>query len=263
MEEISLPNKVHFAQDKANPYRATVTIEPFYPGYGHTVGNSLRRVLLSSLIGAAVTRVKIKGVDHEFTTISNMKEEVLQLILGLKQLRVRMHTDEPQRLILKAKGAKEVTGADIGKNAQVDIVNSDLVIATLTDSKAELEVEIVVEKGRSYLPVEARPHETEIGMISVDAIFTPVTKVEYKVESSRVGQRTDFDKLILDIETDGSVSVEQAVQQASALLVAHFSFLASFDPSEEKSMIENRAEEGGDADAIEEEGESKNTGKKR
>ncbi len=259
MEEISLPNKVHFVQDKENAHRATVTIEPFYPGYGHTVGNSLRRVLLSSLIGAAVTRVKMKGVDHEFATIANVKEEVLQMILGLKKLRVRMHTDEPQRLILKAKGAKEVTGADIAKNAQVDIVNPDVVIATLTDSKAELEMEIVVEKGRGYFPVEARPHEIEVGMIAVDAIFTPVIKVEYKVESSRVGQRTDFDKLILDIETDGSVTVEQAVAQASVILVAHFDFLASCDAAGHKKAIGN-AEDVGDKN--EEDVEIERTGKK-
>lgn len=245
MEGISLPTKTDIQYDKDNSNKAIVTIESFYPGYGQTVGNTLRRVLLSSLTGAAVTNIKIKGVDHEFSTIEHVKEEVLQIILNIKRLRLKMFSEEPQRLKLSVKGKKAVTAGDITANAQVEVVNPDLVIATLTDDKAEFEMELVVEKGKSYLPVEVRPHQEELGMIAVDAIFTPVIKVGYKVESSRIGQRTDYDKLILDIETDGSITVEDALVQAGKILVDHFQFIANIGGNAvEDAVVDEIADEG-------------------
>jgi len=169
MKSIPLPNKIYFSLDEKNI--SSVVIEPLYPGYGVTIGNALRRVLLSSLPGAAVTAVKIKGVDHEFSTIPNVREDVVDIILNLKQLRLKVHSEEPVKLELKSKGQKNVTAADIRADANVEIVNPDLLIATLDNKNAELSMELIVEQGRGYVPVEMRESEKmEIGMIAVDAI---------------------------------------------------------------------------------------------
>jgi len=207
---------------------ATFEIEALYPGYGVTVGNSLRRVLLSSLEGAAVTQMKIKGIPHEFSTIPGILEDVVTIMLNLKQMRFRLFTEEPQTATLKVKGEKEVKGSDFEFPAQVELVNKNCHIATLTDKKAELEMEIRIEKGIGYSPREARGKEKlEIGMISLDAIFTPVKRVSYRIENMRVGERTDFDRLFLDIETDGTLTPEAAFFQASEILVNHFSLFAT------------------------------------
>ena len=206
---------------------AQFEIQGLYPGYGITIGNSLRRVLLSSLSGAAVTQMKIKGVQHEFSTISGVLEDVITIIMNLKQLRFKIHSDEPQKAVLSIRGEKKVMGSDFKIPTQLELMNKDCQIATLTDKKKELEMEIQIEKGIGYEPVERRKKQKklEIGVIPIDAIFTPVKRVSYKVENMRVGERTDFDRLKLDIETDGTITPEEAFFQASEVLIKHFSLI--------------------------------------
>lgn len=229
---IPLPFKPKIIKKEGN--KAIFEIEALYPGYGVTIGNSLRRVLLSSLSGAAVTQVKIKNVPHEFSTIPGILEDVIQIILNLKQLRFKIYTEEPQKATLKMKGEKEVKGSDFEIPAQLELVNKDCHIATLTDKKAELEMEIQIEKGLGYSPREARKKEKlEIGTIPLDAIFTPVRKVAFRVENMRVGERTDFDRLFLEVETDGTISPEQTFFQASDILVKHFGLFSETFKKEE------------------------------
>lgn len=225
MENIPLPKKVSFEDLGNNKYK--VIMEPLYPGYGVTIGNSLRRILLSSLPGAAVTAVKIKGVDHEFSTVPNIKEDVIEIILNLKQLRMKIHTDQIVRLELKVKGEKAVTASDFKKNADVEIINGDLHIATLDNKSAELDMEVIVQAGRGYVPVEQRENEKlEIGMIAMDAIYTPIRTVNYEIDAVRVGQITNYDQLILTIETDGTTNGKDAIDQASKVLLSHFALFA-------------------------------------
>ncbi|MBI4363690.1 MAG: DNA-directed RNA polymerase subunit alpha [Candidatus Doudnabacteria bacterium] len=237
MESIPLPKKISFQEVGDNKYQ--VVMEPLYPGYGVTIGNSLRRILLSSLSGAAVVAVKIKGVDHEFSTIPNVKEDVIEIILNLKQLRMKVHTDQQVKLELKVKGEKEAKASDIKKSSDVEIVNPDLHIATLDNKSAELDMEIVVAAGRGYVPVEQREHEKlEIGMIAVDAIYTPVRNVNFDVRNVRVGQITNFDELVLTMETDGTVSGKDAIDQASKILVEHFRLFTKDNLEEASQEIE-------------------------
>ncbi|MBI4272280.1 DNA-directed RNA polymerase subunit alpha [Candidatus Uhrbacteria bacterium] len=226
MEQISLPTKINY-QDGAKPNETILTIEPLYPGYGLTIGTAIRRVLLSSLGGGAVAAVKIKGVLHEFSTIPYVKEDVVDIILNLKKLRFRIHTDEEVRVTLHAKGEKEVTGADIASTNDVEVANPDLSICTLTNKNAQIEMELFVRRGRGYLPTEMRSKEKlELGTIAIDALFTPIRTVGLKVENVRVGQMTNYNKAILTIETDGSITAEAAVQEASKILVDHYALLA-------------------------------------
>lgn len=225
MEKLLLPSKILFEKSK-EPNKATMTVEPCYFGYGTTLGNALRRVLLSSLPGAAVTSVKIKGVDQEFSSIEKVKEDALDICLNLKKLRMKVFSKEPVKLTLQAKGEKDVVAADFDKNSDVEIINEDLHICTLTDKKASLEMEVTVEQGRGYLPTEERVKEdVEIGSILIDALFSPVQKIGYKVEPSRVGDITNYDKLTMEIETDGTIAPEEAVSQAAQILIEHFSLL--------------------------------------
>jgi DNA-directed RNA polymerase subunit alpha len=226
MEEILLPSKIDLIPGK-DECHATLIVEPCYYGYGTTLGNALRRVLLSSLPGAAVTAVKIAGAAHEFSAINGVKEDILEVILNLKELRLKVHSNEPVRLNLSAKGEKKVTAADISPNSDVEIINSELVIATLTDKKAELNMEIIVERGRGYVPVEERDNEKpELETIAVDAAFSPVREVGYRVENARVGDVTNYDKLVMDIETDGTITPKEAISQSVNILLNHFSLLA-------------------------------------
>lgn len=220
---ILLPKPPKIIKKKEN--WARFEIEALYPGYGITLGNALRRVLLSSLEGAAVTQVKIKGIQHEFSTIPGILEDVIVVMMNLKKMRFKMHAPEPQKATLKVKGAKEVKSGDFKLPSQLELVNKSCHIATLTNEKTGLEMEIQVEKGIGYEPVERRKkkEKLEIGVIPVDAIFTPVKRVSYKVEHMRVGERTDFDRLNLEIETDGTISPEEALLQTSEILVKHFS----------------------------------------
>ncbi len=222
MEPITLPNQAVTENLGDNKYQ--VTLEPLYPGYGVTIGNTLRRVLLSSMPGAAVTAVKIKFVDHEFSTIPNVKEDVIQIILSLKKLRLRSYSAEPVRLQVKVKGEAVVTAADIKETDQVEIINKDLHIATLDNKNAEFDMELIVEQGRGYVPVEARENEkNEVGLLSIDAIYTPIKSVFFDVSNVRVGQLTNFDKLVINMETDGTMTGEEAIDIASHILVDHFS----------------------------------------
>lgn len=234
MEQISLPQKTKIIKQENN--RAVFEVKPCFPGYGVTLGNSLRRVLLASLPGAAITAVKIKGVTHEFSTIPYVLEDVVQIILNLKEIRFKMYSDEAITLSLKVKGEKEIKASDIQTTSDVEILNKDGHIATLTDKKSELEMDIVVEKGRGYVPVEQRVKEKmEIGMIAVDSIFSPVKKINYEVEDMRVGERTDYNRLIIDFETDGSITPKDAFEQAATLLTNHFQVISTIgeDASEE------------------------------
>ncbi len=198
-------------------------VEGLFAGYGLTMGNALRRVLLSSLPGAAVTEVKIKGVPHEFSTLPGVKEDIVELMLNFKKLRFRLHVDEPQTLALKVKGERTVTGGDIVLNSSVELMNPDEVLAMLTAGDAELDMEIKVERGLGYVPVEARKTEGRlaIGTIAIDAIFTPVTRVNYTVEDMRVGDQTDYNRLRLEIETDGTISPSSALHKAANVLKDH------------------------------------------
>lgn len=220
-------------------------IESLYPGYGVTVGNALRRVLLSSLDGAAVTEVKIKNVPHEFATLPGVKEDILHVLMNLKQLRWKIFTDEPQIAVLKVKGEKKVTGKDFEKNAELKLANPEVHIATLTDKSTEFEVEVKVEKGTGY-----RFHDVtdkkDIGVIGLDAVFTPIKKVNYTVENMRVGKRTDFDKVILEVETDGTITPEEALGESLNILISHFNFLyedMGFKGKEEESVAAVEAKE--------------------
>ncbi|MBP9686668.1 MAG: DNA-directed RNA polymerase subunit alpha [Candidatus Doudnabacteria bacterium] len=224
MEALSLPNQARIEHLGNNKY--AVTLEPLHPGYGVTIGNTLRRVLLSSMPGAAVTAVKIRFVDHEFSTVPNVKEDVVQIILNLKQLRLKCFSAEPVKLALKVKREGPVTAADITTNDQVEIINEDLHLATLDGKNAELDMELTVEQGRGYVPVEARESERhELGVLAVDAIFTPVRAVYFDVTNVRVGQWTNFEKLVMNLETDGTLSGNEAVDIAAHILVDHFSML--------------------------------------
>lgn len=220
---------IHIPDTKATnetPTSATFTVEPLQRGYGVTLGNSLRRVLLSSLSGAAATAFSIEGASHEFTTIDGVKEDVLQITLNLKQLNFRVYSDEPQMLKISKKGKGPVTAADITANSEVEVVNQDQHIATLDNDKTKLDMTIQVEKGRGYTTVDERQAQLPVGMIGLDAMYSPIERVRYKVENTRVGQVTDLDKLIIDIETDGTIAPKDALEQASSILVQQFEVLA-------------------------------------
>jgi DNA-directed RNA polymerase subunit alpha len=209
-------------------------IEGLYAGYGLTIGNALRRALLSSLPGAAVTEIKIKNVPHEFSTLPGLKEDIVELALNFKKLRFRLHVDEPQVLALKVKGEMTVTAGEIETNANVEIVNPDEVLGTLTAKDAELDIEVKVERGLGYVPVEARKTEGRlpIGTIAIDAIFTPVEKVNYTIEDMRVGDRTDYNRLRFEITTDGTISPSSALHKAGNILKDHFEKVATLEAKE-------------------------------
>lgn len=241
--QISFPSKPKIIKQENN--KAVFEIEGCYPGYGITLGNALRRVLLSSLKGAAITGVKIKGVQHEFSTIPHIFENIIDIILNLKQIRFKLFSAEPVIVSLKAKGEKEVTAKDIQTTSDMEIINKDAHIATLTDKKAELEMEIEVAPGLGYEPIDARKKERlEIGKIAIDAIYSPVRKVNFEVEDMRVGERTDYNRLRLEIETDGTISPVEALAGASNILVEHFKITADL---KEKKEAKEKAVSGGKA----------------
>lgn len=262
MEAIQLPNRAQVTNMGQNKYE--VVLEPLYPGYGVTIGNALRRVLLSSMPGAAITSVKIRFVDHEFSTIPNVKEDVVQIILNLKQVRLRSHSAEPVKLTVKAKGETVVTAADIQKSDLVEVVNPEQHIATLDNKQSELDMEITVQQGRGYVPVEAREGERlEVGVLAVDAIYTPVKSVYFDVSNVRVGQMTNYDKLVLSIQTDGSITGSEAVDIASNILVDHFQMLFNGEGANLMPVVtEEQAEEAGEeaTEAAAEEGDDEALG---
>lgn len=212
--------------DEHSKTSATFTIEPLHTGYGMTLGNSLRRVLLSSIAGAAITAFRIEGVSHEFTTVEGVKEDVVEIMLNLKGVRFRLFSDEPQTIRLVKKGAGAVTAKDITTNADVEVVNPGHVIATLDNAKAQITMDITVEGGRGYRTIDESGARKTSDMIAVDAIFSPVQRVRYRVENTRVGQMTDLDKLLLTVETDGSLSPSDAFEEAAAILVNQYTALA-------------------------------------
>lgn len=225
MEHLLLPSSITFEQGDA-PHRGKLVVSPLYYGYGTTVGNALRRVLLSSLDGAAVTAMKVRGVQHEFTVIPGVKEDGVEVLLNVKQIRLKVFSVEPVRLRLVAKKAGVVTAGDIEPNADVEVVNTDLALFTVTDAKQPIEVEFIVQQGRGYVPVEERTHAgQELGTIAVDAIFTPVLDVGYSVEFMRVGDITNYEKLVVDIETDGTITPKEAALRATDLLMDHFKLI--------------------------------------
>lgn len=241
MQKITLPEKPIIAKQEGN--YAVFEIKACYPGYGMTLGNALRRVLLSSLEGAAITSVKISGVNHEFSAIPGVLEDAVEIMLNLKKIRFKMHSEEPVKLTLKANKEGKVTAGDIAKTDNVEVVNKDAHICTVTDKKIVLEMEFKVEKGVGYVPVEQQENEkSEIGTVGIDAIFTPIKSINYKVENMRVGKMTNYDKLTLEIETDGSRTPEEAFRQAVLLLVGQFDLFRDFSSTKEIEEIKLSSE---------------------
>jgi len=222
--------------------QATIIAEPLERGFGMTVGNALRRVLLSSLQGAAVTSIQIDGVVHEFTSIPGVREDVTNIVLNMKGLAVRMHSEGPKRLLLKKSGAGPVTGADIEETADVEILNPDHVICTM-DEDTDLRMELTVNTGKGYVAAsDLRPEDAPIGLISIDALYSPVTRVTYRVENTREGQVLDYDKLLIDVETNGAVTPEDAVAVAARILQDQFQVFVNFDDPEDIGRGEEKDE---------------------
>ncbi|OGM89610.1 DNA-directed RNA polymerase subunit alpha [Candidatus Wolfebacteria bacterium RBG_13_41_7] len=246
MEYARLSDTVKIKKISESDKEGVFEVEGLYTGYGLTLGNALRRALLSSLPGAAVTQIKIKGAEHEFSTLPGVLEDIVEITLNLKKIRFHFYASEPQILTLRVKGEKEVTAADIKANAQVEVVNPEAHIATLTSKNAELEMEITVDKGAGYVPAEARKTEKlPIKTIAVDTIFSPVVKVNFSVENMRVGDRTDFNRLKLVIETDGSIYPSSALRKASNILKDHFEKMAEIEVTEEErefAAVETKGE---------------------
>jgi DNA-directed RNA polymerase subunit alpha len=213
--------------DEHSSTSATFVIEPLHAGYGNTLGNSLRRVLLSSIEGAAIVAFRIEGATHEFTTVEGVKEDVVDIMLNLKNVCLKVHTDQPVELRLEKKGAGVITAADIKTTADVEVINPDQIIATIDDPKKSFVMDLVVEAGRGYRTIEessvARVHSD---MIALDAVFSPVLRVRFKVDSTRVGQETNLDKLLLTVDTDGTLSPREAFEEAAAILVNQYTALA-------------------------------------
>ena len=224
MEYAHLSSTVSIKTVSEDVKNGVFEVEGLFAGYGLTLGNALRRALLSSLPGAAATEIKIKGVSHEFSTLPGLKEDIVELALNFKKLRFRLQVDEPQVLTLKVKGERVVTGEDIVLNSEVELANPKEVLGTLTAKDAELDIEIKVERGLGYVPAEARTNEGRlpIGTIALDAIFTPVQHVNFVVEDMRVGDRTDYNRLRVEIGTDGTVSPSAALHKAANILKDHF-----------------------------------------
>lgn len=207
-------------------------IEPLDQGYGHTLGNSLRRVLLTSLRGTAVTKVKIDGVKHQFSTLTGLREDIVQFIINIKKIRFKSQIDKPVQVKLSVKGPKKIHAGDI-ESSDVEVINKDLYLGELTSNKAKLEMELTVESNVGFVTAEEVEERNELGVIIVDALFSPIRRVNYKVEATRVGRMTNLDKLILDIWTDGSVSVMDAMKQAAKILVSYF--LQIYEPKAKTS----------------------------
>jgi len=238
-KNIVLPSKPRIVKEEG--FTGIYEIDGLYPGYGHTLGNSLRRIILSSIEGAAITSVKIDGVSHEFSVLNGIKEDIITILLNLKRIRIKLLTDEPQTLTLKVKGIKDVKASDITAPGQVEIMNGDQHIASLTDKSASLDVEIRVEKGLGYVSKEVlQKDRVEIGMIALDANFSPVRRVNYEVENMRVGDRTDFNRLRILIETDGIVSPHEAMERSISLMINQLKAIVGF---KEEEVIEVKKEE--------------------
>lgn len=249
MENFLLPSKVEFVPGETL-HTGSAVIMPCYHGYGTTLGNAFRRVLLSSLPGSAVEYFKIKGIQHEFSTVEGIQEDVMEIMLNLKQLAVKVFSDDPVTLTITKKGPGPITAGDIEPNSAVEVVNKDLVIATLTKNKT-VEIEIIVGRGRGYKPVEEKDRQNyDLGTIVVDSVYTPVRDVGYHVENTRVGDITNYEKLTLRIETNGTISPEDALEQATRILMDHFTIiLEAAHQASAKSLVENLTETAASAPA--------------
>ncbi len=237
---IHTPSLAHIDDHGQNS--ATFRVEPLLTGYGMTLGNSLRRVLLSSIAGAAITSFKIEGATHEFTTIPGVKEDVVDIMMNLKGVRFRLFSDEPQRLRITKTGKGVITAKDIALNADVEVVNPKHVIATVDGGSTKFVMDLVVEKGRGYRTIEETTHHKASDMIALDAIFSPVLRVRYKIENTRVGQMTDLDRLLITIETDGSITPRDAFEEAAAILVNQYTALAGQTRVESGSPVASNLE---------------------
>ncbi len=230
---MQLPEQIKVVSREGN--KAVFDISPLMPGYGATIANPLRRVLLSSLTGAAVISIKIKGVEHEFSTIPGVLEDVIEIILNVKKLRFKLHGDGPVKVVLEGSGEKKLTGKDIKLTSDVELINEDQHIATLTEKKASFELEIEIAKGVGYVPIEQRMKEKlPIGVIAIDAIFSPVKLVNFTIENIRVGDKIDFNKIVMEIETDGSIQPEKALKDAADMLLDHFRVVSEISIPEVK-----------------------------
>lgn len=256
-KDLVIPNKLQAENSTKTDVYAKFYAEPFEAGYGHTIGNSLRRILLSSLEGTAITSIKIKGVSHEFAVLPGVLEDVMQIILNLKKVRLKCFSDDVQKVYLKAKGKGEVTAKDIELNSNLEIINEDLVIAHL-EPNGNLDMEITIEKGRGYLSDDRRDKTNlPANTIAIDAIFTPVTRVNYEIENARVGNITDYDRLVLEVWTDGSVIPEDAVAYSAKILKDSMNIFINFEDTEpivgvdlDTKKEDNKEEDENDIDSM-------------
>ena len=229
---VTLPSKPRVVKEEAN--KGTFEIDGLYPGYGHTLGNSLRRIILSSLPGAAITQVKIEGVEHEYSNMDGVKEDVIVILLNLRRIRLASHSDEPIKISLSKSGTGPVTAKDLTVPSQVEILNPDQHIAEITNKSTKLEMEITVERGLGYVPREIHAKEKmEIGTIAMDAVFTPIRRANYEVENMRVGDRTDYNRLRFTLETDGTYSPREALEQSIEIMIHQLKAVIGFQDEEQ------------------------------
>ncbi|MCH8049906.1 DNA-directed RNA polymerase subunit alpha [Patescibacteria group bacterium] len=230
---ITLPSKPRIVKEE--DLIGIYEIDGLYPGYGHTLGNSLRRIILSSLPGAAITSIKIDGVSHEFSTLDGVKEDVITILLNLKKIRILVHSDEPQTMQLKSKGPKKITASDIEAPSQVEILNPDQPIVEVTGTNTKLDIELTVERGLGYVSKDVlRKEKVDIGTITLDATFTPIRRVNYEVENMRIGDRTDFNRLRVFIETDGTITPREALQKSIEIMINQLKAIIGFKEEEIK-----------------------------
>jgi DNA-directed RNA polymerase subunit alpha len=238
---IILPSKLSVI--KEDDMKGVYEIDGLYPGYGHTLGNSLRRIILSSLVGSAITSLKIDGTDHEFSTLDGVKEDVITILLHLKQVRFRLSTDEPQTVRLNVKGPKHVTAGDIETSGQVEVINKDQYIAEIT-GKNTLSIEMTIEKGLGFVQKDVhQKNKTEVGTIALDAIFTPIRRVSYEVENMRVGDKTNHNRLRMTIETDGTISPREALVQSITIMVEQLQSIVGFTIVSRKGVEDEEEKE--------------------
>ncbi len=231
--KIIIPSKPRVVLEEEN--KGVFEIDGLYPGYGHTLGNSLRRIILSSLPGASITSIKIDGVSHEFQTIDGIKEDVIVMILNLKKARFKMVSDEPQTATISIKGPKQVTAGDIKTSGQVEVLNPELYLAEVT-GKVNLEVELKIEKGLGFIPKEVfHKEKVDVGTIAVDAIFTPIRRVAYEVENMRVGDKTNFNRLRISIETNGTLTPREALTESISIMIKQLKAIVDFKEVEEEA----------------------------
>lgn len=246
---VTLPSKPRVVSEEEN--RGTFEIDGLYPGYGHTLGNSLRRIILSSLPGAAITQVKIDGVEHEFSAIDGVKEDVIVILLNLRRIRLALHSDEPVTITLKKTGLGVVTAGDITAPSQVEILNPEQPICEITNKSTKLEMELRIEKGLGYVPREVHMKEKmEIGAIAMDAVFTPIRRANYEVENMRVGDRTDYNRLRITLETDGTYSAREALEKSIEIMIHQLKAVIGFQeehthaaPAPAAAAVEAKKEE--------------------